>query len=246
MNTKIFSWLNFDLGGAYENENTLQSVLRTEDDYDVRLLVNAKALKDPVTGNALFSDLPRGNFLTRADTHNWNYTARGQFNFNYLSKNALHDISGIAGIEQRRQAGSGYKTTAFGYDGQSLISKPVNLQVISSNTDPEFDEVGRSGNRFSVSDYFGETYSDRRFMSYYGEGTYMFDQRFIATGSLRLDQSNLFGTVPQYRNKPFWSVGAGWRLNNESFLKPVSWINGLKLRASYRFNGNVPTSDNGP
>lgn len=246
INTSIFKWLNFELGGAYENENMLQSVLRTEQAYDVKILINARALKDPVTGNALFSDLPQGSILTRVNTHNWNYTVRGQLNFNHISHNGLHDISGIAGIEQRRQTGSGNKSTVFGYDGQSLISKPVNFQAIGSNASPAFEELGFQGPQFIYSDYFGDTYSDRRFMSYYGQGTYMFDRRYIATGSIRLDQSNLFGTAPQYRNKPFWSVGAGWRLNNEAFLNDIAWISDLKLRASYGFNGNVPTSDNGP
>lgn len=246
LNTQITKWLNFDLGGAYENENSLESQLRTEEDYDVRLLLNSHALKDPSTGKPLFSDLPQGSFLTRLTTRSWNYTIRGQFNFNYISPNGLHDISGFAGIEQRRQTGSGYKTTIFGYDGQSLVSKPVNLQTISSTSSPAFEEVGYQASPFFMMDYFGEVYSDRRFMSYYSEGTYVFDRRFIVTGSVRLDQSNLFGTSPQYRNKPFWSVGAGWRLNNEDFMQSLSWLNDLKLRASYGFNGNVPTSDNGP
>src|SRR5690606_12818892 len=36
----------------------------------------------------------------------------------------------------------------------------------------------------------------------------------------------------------FYSVGAGWRISQEDFLKDVSWINELKLRASYGEQGN--------
>src|SRR5690606_20130904 len=115
----------------------------------------------------------------------------------YVSPGERHAVSGIAGIEQRRQTVSGYKTTAFGYDEQSLINKPVNLQMLASGTPPAFPEAGNVGTSLDMADYFGESYNDRRFMSYYGEATYTFDKKYIATGSVRLDQSNLFGTSPE-------------------------------------------------
>lgn len=246
LNTILTRWLNFDIGAAFENENTFANNLITDENYTLRQLINTRARKDPSTGKAMFVDIPQGNALRRTTTRSWNYTLRGQFNFNYLTTNQLHDISGIAGIEQRRQKSSGYLSSVFGYDGNSLVSKPLNLATLGSGGSPEFSELGFMVEPFDVNNYFNETHSDRRFMSYYAEATYMFDQRFIATGSVRLDQSNLFGTAPEYRNKPFWSVGAGWRLNKEAFLSDISWLNELKLRASYGFNGNVPVSDNGP
>src|SRR5690606_13431883 len=66
------------------------------------------------------------------------------------------------------------------------------------------------------------------------------------TGSIRLDQSNLFGTDPRYRNKPQWSAGAAWNIHRESFMEPLAgWLNELKLRAAYGLTGNVPTSNSG-
>ena len=245
-NTVLTKWLNLDLGAAYENENTQDSHLQTDETFALRQLINTRALKDPSTGNPLFTDIPQGDALTRLSTRSWNYTVRGQLNLNYLTSNQLHDLSGIAGIEQRRQKTEGYKSSVFGYDGNSLVSKPINLGAISSNGSPAFSELGFTTAPFNLSDYYGELYGDRRFMSYYAEATYVYGQRFIATGSIRLDQSNLFGTSPEYRNKPFWSVGAGWRLNKEAFFQGLPWLNDLKLRSSYGFNGNVPSSDNGP
>jgi TonB-linked SusC/RagA family outer membrane protein len=246
LNTRISSWLSLDLGGAYENELSRENQLHTEDAYNVRYLLNSKATKDPQTGQPSFSNLPRGSMLTRLNTRNWGYTARGQFNFNYHSNNNVHDLSGIAGIEQRRQAVSGDKNTVFGYDGQSLIIRPVNQQILASDNSPEFSEVGNAGAIFDPNEYFAESADDRRFMSYYSEGTYVYRQKYIATGSIRFDRSNLFGTSAEYRNKPFWSAGLGWRIHKEDFLSNISWLNDLKLRASYGFNGNVPTSNNGP
>ena len=36
----------------------------------------------------------------------------------------------------------------------------------------------------------------------------------------------------------FWSIGAGWNMENEEFLKDINWINQLKVRASMGTNGN--------
>ncbi|MBE9601164.1 SusC/RagA family TonB-linked outer membrane protein [Pedobacter sp. MC2016-24] len=246
LNAKITSWLNLDLGGAYENEQGINDQLRTEKAYSVRYLINSKAKKDPVKGTPLFIDLPKGDFLTKQTLRKVDYTLRGQFNANYYSKDSKHNISGILGMEQRKTQSDSYKTTFFGYDGQSLINKPVNLQVLNSTITPVFPEVGSYGSRFNSASYYSETYDDRRFRSLYGQATYVYDRRYVATGSLRIDQSNLFGVDPKYKNKPLWSAGLNWVINEEAFMKPLEWVNTLQLRAATGFNGNVPSSFNGP
>ena len=62
---------------------------------------------------------------------------------------------------------------------------------------------------------------------------------------MRIDQSNLFGTDPAYRYKPFYSIGANWSIQNEAFMQAYDWVNILKLRTAYGVNGNTPTSANG-
>ena len=246
LNTKITSWLNLDLGGAYENEQGVADNLITDDAYRVRYMVNSKARKDPSKGTPLFTDLPQGDFLTKKTLRSTIYTLRGQFNLNYYSKDTKHNVSGVFGVEQRKTQSDSYKSTFFGYDGQSLVNKPVNFQVLNSTVTPAFPEVGDNGSRFNSANYFGEAYSDRRFRSYYGQATYVYDRRYVATGSLRVDQSNLFGVDPKYKNKPLWSAGVNWVLAEEGFMKPITWINTLQVRAATGFNGNVPSSFNGP
>ena len=72
-----------------------------------------------------------------------------------------------------------------------------------------------------------------------------FKSKYVATGSFRIDQSNLFGTDPKYKNKPLWSAGLNWRLGQEEFLKQLHWIDNLQLRVATGFNGNIPSSNNG-
>lgn len=246
LDSKITSWLNLELGGVYENEQGLINDLKTEDSYGVRYLVNTRATKDPILGTPMFTDLPQGDFLTKRNLKNMAYTLRGQFNVNYYTKDRKHNFSGVFGVEQRKTQTESYKTTFFGYDGQSLINKPVNFQVLNSFVRPAFAELGNYGAKFNSTNYFGETYTDRRFRSFYGQGTYVYDRRYVATASLRMDRSNLFGVDPKYKNKPLWSAGVNWVIGEEEFMKPATWVNTLQLRAATGFNGNVPGSFNGP
>ena len=71
---------------------------------------------------------------------------------------------------------------------------------------------------------------------FYGNASYTFDDKLSLTASMRIDQSNLFGTDPKYQYRPLWSVGAQYRLLGP---EQVSWIDRLAFRATYGINGNV-------
>ena len=57
-----------------------------------------------------------------------------------------------------------------------------------------------------------------RFVSFYGNAAYTYDGKYMVTGSIRWDRTNLFATGSKYQKKPIWSVGAGWNLDKESFF----------------------------
>ena len=65
------------------------------------------------------------------------------------------------------------------------------------------------------------THTEDRYVSFYANGSYTFDERYSLTGSIRIDQSNLFGTDPKYQYRPLWSVGGSWQIANESLWKIV-------------------------
>lgn len=58
----------------------------------------------------------------------------------------------------------------------------------------------------------------------------------MASFTIRHDGSSRFGKNHRYGTFP--SISAGWRINQEKFLKDVSWIDNLKLRASWGQTGN--------
>lgn len=78
-------------------------------------------------------------------------------------------------------------------------------------------------------------------VSFFGKVNYSFDDRYLVGLTLRHDGSSRFGANNRYATFP--SVSLGWRINNESFLRDVSWINDLKLRLSWGQTGNQEISN---
>ena len=69
----------------------------------------------------------------------------------------------------------------------------------------------------------------------FARATYNYDDRYLLMASIRRDGSSKFGKGMKWGYFP--GISAGWRLNNEEFLKDVSWLNNLKLRAGYGVTG---------
>ena len=72
--------------------------------------------------------------------------------------------------------------------------------------------------------------------SYFGRINYDYEDRFYLSASIRTDESSKFH--PDNRRGTFWSVGGSWRMTQEEWLKDVSWLNDLKIKASYGTQGN--------
>jgi len=83
----------------------------------------------------------------------------------------------------------------------------------------------------------GGSYEDNQTLeSYFSNVNYNFDQKYLVSGSVRTDGSSRFS--PGARWGTFYSVGLGYRVSQEKFMKNVKWVNDLKLRASYGEQGN--------
>ena len=79
----------------------------------------------------------------------------------------------------------------------------------------------------------GEGYT---LVSFFGKLNYTYDDKYMASFTLRRDGSSRFGKNNRYGTFP--SVSVGWRINQENFLKNVTWMDNLKLRASWGQTGN--------
>ena len=75
-----------------------------------------------------------------------------------------------------------------------------------------------------------------RMVSYFGRVGYDYLEKYFASFSIRTDGSSRF--APGHQWGTFWSAGLNWRISEEQFMKNVTWVNDLKLRASYGTSGN--------
>ena len=81
------------------------------------------------------------------------------------------------------------------------------------------------------------SYTDKyRTEGYFTRLNYNFNEKYFVSGSYRRDASSKFYKDTRWGN--FWSVSAAWRMDAENFIKSQTWIDMMKLRASYGAVGN--------
>lgn len=69
-----------------------------------------------------------------------------------------------------------------------------------------------------------------------GTANYVYDDRYFADVTYRVDGASQFGSDKRFA--PFYALGAGWNLHKEAFFKDATYISRLRLRGSYGITGN--------
>jgi TonB-linked SusC/RagA family outer membrane protein len=72
--------------------------------------------------------------------------------------------------------------------------------------------------------------------SYFAKADYSYNNKYLATVTVRRDGSSRFGSNNQYGTFP--SLELGWRVSQEAFMKKIPFISDLKLRGNYGVTGN--------
>ncbi|GHV48923.1 SusC/RagA family TonB-linked outer membrane protein [Bacteroidia bacterium] len=106
----------------------------------------------------------------------------------------------------------------------------------ASMKDQKFDgnyEFGNYSNLNTTPNSYTHTYTTEGYLS---RLNYDYDNRYFLSGSFRRDGSSRFYADSRWGN--FWSIGGGWRIDKESFMSGLDFLDLLKLRASYGEVGN--------
>ena len=127
-----------------------------------------------------------------------------------------HNVNVLLGHEYYKTQGKSMGITAQGGFSPEILE--VNA----------FANVLYSGTSSSASNYNVE--------GYFISAQYDYDKKYYASASFRRDASSTFDVNHRWGN--FWSVGAAWIMNKESFLSGATWIDQLKLKASIGQQGN--------
>lgn len=228
LDLKLTDWLKYNVQFQYEYGSDRYNKLSDKKSYAVRSYVNNHASDDPTNG--FMYNIPYGDINYDENQYTNAYNFRQQLDFKKTIADR-HEINAIAGSEVRHSKLEYANQTLYGYNPDMLTFALIDAANLTSTQyllDGGFENRDIAFRRESVN----------RFVSFYGNAAYTFDGKYMATGSLRWDRSNLWGTSSKYQNKPIWSVGAAWNINKESFFK-VNWVDMLKLRVSYGIGGNI-------
>lgn len=119
--------------------------------------------------------------------------------------------------------------------GQEMSHNHYETQVTSANGFPSNSATDPSAGSNDSSSPVG--YQDNSsIFSYFGRAFYSYDDRYLATFTLRRDGSSMF--ADGHRWGWFPSAALAWRVSGEKFMQNVKWINNLKLRAGWGETGN--------
>lgn len=77
---------------------------------------------------------------------------------------------------------------------------------------------------------------EQQLLSYMGRVNYSFKDKYLLTASIRRDGSSVFAKGHQYDNFP--SAALAWRISREDFMRDLTWMSDLKLRAGVGVTGN--------
>ncbi len=119
--------------------------------------------------------------------------------------------------------------------GQEAFSTQYKYLSASKRGLPFFGitEIGAASEMNSM-----DSYEDNyHLLSWLSRAEYDYKDKYYVSASFRTDGSSRFH--PDNRWGKFWSLGASWRVSNEDFMKSTStWLDNLKLKASYGAVGN--------
>jgi hypothetical protein len=142
-------------------------------------------------------------------------------------------LSVIAGAEINQTITTTSAQTIYGYDQGTLTDQSVDFtDYFPNNPDGNYDQIPNTEGLGKYTD---------RYISYYSNAAYTYDQRYTLSLSGRIDKSNLFGVNTNQQSVPLYSAGLSWNISKEPFYH-LDWLPEAKLRATYGYNGNTDNS----
>lgn len=138
---------------------------------------------------------------------------------NYIRSFGPHSLQALLGYTYQKgtENSAGMSNVGFDFD------------------DTETNDIGSGTGLLNGKAGLSSYKESHTYIGFFGRVLYNYDQRYLASVSLRRDGSSRFGK----NNKWGWfpAVSLGWRISREAFLRDVEWLNELKIRGGYGVTG---------
>ncbi len=236
INIRLTKGLNWESKFQYERNTNVLENYQSEETFFVRDLVNSMTEYTNATQAVGRRLIPNGGILRRSNTLLQGTVLRSQLNYT-KSIGTDHELVALAGTEFTRSHLTGQSDPwLYGYfpeKNQSAIPPygfggPVdifrNFQNQTATVPGANPEI---------------LWSLEKFVSFFGNASYTYKNKYTLTGSVRSDAANFITDDPTLRWSPLWSVGGLWHIYKEDFFNSVSFFDRLSLRVTHGKNGNA-------
>ncbi|MCR8560652.1 TonB-dependent receptor [Mucilaginibacter sp. BJC16-A38] len=169
-------------------------------------------------------------------------------------------VAGIQGSQKSQFTENYFQTHSFTYQGfltyQATFGKSdISALAVVESRNVKYEQFGGYRQNYNLNidelNYGGPAAADetnqgysngQKQLGYVYRLGYAYDKKYLFEATGRYDGSYLF--APGHRFGFFPAFSAGWRLSEESFMKNITWIDNLKLRASWGQSGAYPVVGN--
>ena len=204
-------------GNAYINLQPLKGLnLRSSFGLDYTNYYKRNMVHSYKTGtlnNDLSSVTLGGTYTTK---WTWSNTA------SYAKQIGVHNFDVLAGLEMYKEEQINFSAYKDGF----LVETPEQMW-------PDMG-IGTSKVTGGATSY--------ALLSYFGKANYAYDNRYLASVTLRYDGSSRFGKNNRFGTFPAFSLG--YRISEEAYMeKTRDWLSDLKLRFGWGQTGNQETAN---
>ena len=174
--------------------------------------------------------LPYGGFYNRTEDVLVNFDVRNSISYTRTFAD-VHNMNVLVGQQIKYADRQTYSSTGYGYQYGNGGTVFTNYQALKQTIESNFP-------------YFGMSKDKDRFVAFYASGAYTYNSKYNFTGTVRYDGSNRLGSSPKARWLPTWSLAGSWNVDQESFMRDVSWVDYLTVRATYGLTASMGPATN--
>ncbi|WP_068474457.1 SusC/RagA family TonB-linked outer membrane protein [Saccharicrinis aurantiacus] len=142
----------------------------------------------------------------------------------YSEEFGKHEIDLMIGSEQRKSTYNQIYSAAYGVNPKSLAAAPTTFNNAEEARKYPLYDKREITNAYS---------------SFFATANYSYQNRYSVSGSIRYDESDLFGADEANKSLPIYSIGGVWHVTEETFMNNVNFLSSLNIRSSYGIQGNI-------
>jgi len=170
-------------------------------------------------------------------SHNDVTTTESGYN-GYASRGASEYVYNLfeTTANYQQDFGDHHVTGVIGYSYEDQVSENFSMSNRDFPTDMYlYNNIGKGQGLVDGTATESSYKQSSKLIGVFARATYNYADRYLLMLSIRRDGSSKFGKDNKWGNFPGLSLG--WRINNEEFMKGLTWLNNLKLRAGYGVTG---------